>query len=72
VCQTNDYIKLFGTIKSRTGATHFQINTLKHVDAEMALHVEAIRAQDGPRGPSHKRTRFYTAWTPIGHQACEA
>jgi hypothetical protein len=87
---TTAYVKLFGTIKSRTGATHFQIKTLKHVDAEMALHVltynmkrvmripgvaglmEAIRAHDGPRGPSHKRTRFYTAWTPIGHQACEA
>ena len=39
---TTAYVKLFGTIKSRTEATHFQIKTLKHVlkhvNAEMALH----------------------------------
>jgi len=31
----------FGTIKSWMGSTHFQMKTLKHVSAEMALHVLA-------------------------------
>jgi hypothetical protein len=31
----------FGTIKSWTGATHFQMKTLKNVSTEMALHVLA-------------------------------
>ncbi len=31
----------FGTIKSRMGATHFQMKTLKNVGTEMALHVLA-------------------------------
>jgi len=30
-----------GTIKSWTGATHFQMKPLKHVNTEMALHVLA-------------------------------
>ena len=31
----------FGTIKSWMGATHFQMKTLKHVGAEMALYILA-------------------------------
>lgn len=31
----------FGTIKSRMGATHFQMKTLKRVSTEMTLHVLA-------------------------------
>lgn len=31
----------FGTIKSWTRATHFQMKTLKNVSTEMALHVLA-------------------------------
>jgi len=31
----------FGTIKSWTGYTHFQMKTLKNVRTEMALHVLA-------------------------------
>ena len=31
----------FGTIKSRMGATHFQMKTLPRVASEMALHVLA-------------------------------
>jgi hypothetical protein len=36
----------FGTIKSWMGATHFQMKTLKHVGAEMALHVLAYVDRD--------------------------
>src|SRR5258705_8245469 len=37
----------FGTIKSWMGSTHYQMQTLKHVGTEMALHVLAYKHETG-------------------------
>src|SRR5471032_2626508 len=42
MCQRRETVEHpFGTIKSWTASTHFQMKTLKHVGTEMALHVLA-------------------------------